>query len=107
MQYKHLVDLIDQMDQVNKNRVQSADRKNRPESASPETMKRRNQQAKSNGSQKEEAAMVEEIENEEEEEYPEEEIAIDPDSGEDDGTNQVPMVEKTSPRNEEDTSQSN
>ena len=51
--------------------------------------------------------MVEEIENEEEEEYPEEEIAIDPDSGEDDGTDKVPMVEKTSPRNEEDASQSN
>lgn len=51
MQYKHLIDLLDQVGEEieQKRRVQSADRKNRPESASPETMKKRNLSQKSGG----------------------------------------------------------
>ena len=90
MQYQHLIEMLDQIiEGMQKQRIQSADRKNRPESASPETMKKRNLSQKS-GPSHHEAAAENGNQIEEEEDYPEEEIAVDPDEyEEDDGTERV------------------
>ena len=83
MQYKVLVDLLDTL--INsKTRVASAQRKNRPESSSPEKLKMRNPQ-KAGGSGKADNKDKQAADDDDDDNYSDEEIANDPDEG-DDGT---------------------
>ena len=104
MQYKVLVDLLDVL--INsKARVASAQRKNRPESSSPEKLKMRNPQKVTGSSSKnaKEKATAEALEKEqsnddelndtEDDQYTDEEIANDPDEG-DDGTKGLMQVKQ-------------
>jgi hypothetical protein len=68
--------------------VASAQRKNRPESSSPEKLKMRNPQKNSDKKSKGGAAKNEKQTEEDEDNYSDEEIANDPDEG-DDGTNKL------------------
>ncbi len=72
-----MIELLDSLIQT-QSRTQSANRKNRPESSSPDKLKLRNQ-AKSNVSKGDN----------DEDEYSDEEIADDPDDGEDSQTNKT------------------
>lgn len=82
MEYKTLIKLIDSlMESQSQSRVQSASRKNRPESSSPEKLKLRNPQKAAAASQQKppsnEAAEV--AAEDEDDRYSDEEIANDPD----------------------------
>jgi len=95
MQYKQLIDLLDQLIQ-SQSRVASAQRKNRPESSSPEKLKMRNLQ-KASGSGKsggKTAGLDKDDDDEDEDDYSDEEIANDPDDGEDDTSKPQPAVKK-------------
>ena len=101
MQYKYLIELVDSLIEASKGqRAQSAIRKNRPESSSPDKIKMRNPQMvtnKSGQSQKEDGQ-----EEEEEDNYSDEEIANDSDEG-DDGTNKLGKVVADDDDDDEDT----
>ena len=87
MQYKVLIDLLDTLINT-KQRVASANRKNRPESSSPEKLKMRNPQ-KAGSSKK-----AKEKSSDEDDGYSDELIANDSDEG-DDGTKGLIQVKKT------------
>ena len=78
MQYKVLIDLLDTLINT-KQRVASANRKNRPESSSPEKLKMRNPIKAGSGKKAKEKS------DDEDDDYSDEEIANDSDEG-DDGT---------------------
>ena len=90
MQYNLLVELLDNLIQT-QSRAASAQRKNRPESSSPEKLKMRNPQkiAQGSGNQVDQESERKKQEDDEEDRYSDEEIANDPDDG-DDGT---PMIQ--------------
>ena len=96
MQYNLLVDLLDNLIQT-QSRAASAQRKNRPESSSPEKLKMRNPQKAAGGSGKQataeaiKASNSDKAEDDEDDNYSDEEIANDPDDG-DDGTNKLMQV---------------
>ena len=89
MKYNLLVDLLDNLIQ-SQSRAASAQRKNRPESSSPEKLKMRNPQKAAHSSGKKNAPDVEanKRDSDDEDNYSDEEIANDPDDG-DDGTNKL------------------
>ena len=93
MQYNLLIELLDNLI-GQQSRAASAQRKNRPESSSPEKLKMRNpgKAAQSSGQNKEAAKKAEEEEEEDEENYSDEEIANDSDDG-DDGTKGLMKVQ--------------
>ena len=90
MQYNLLIELLDNLI-GQQSRAASAQRKNRPESSSPEKLKMRNpgKAAQSSGQNKEAAKKAEE---EDEDNYSDEEIANDSDDG-DDGTKGLMKVQ--------------
>jgi len=112
MQYNLLVELLDNLIQT-QSRAASAQRKNRPESSSPEKLKMRNPQKTAQGSGKqttsneptnnkgdnnsednnEKESKDGDANQEEEDNYSDEEIANDPDDG-DDGTKELMNVNK-------------
>lgn len=105
MQYNLLVELLDNLIQT-QSRAASAQRKNRPESSSPEKLKMRNPQKTAQGSGKQGGTKSDksatkngegEEKEDEDDNYSDEEIANDPDDG-DDGTNKLEGVKK--PANE-------
>ena len=94
MEYKHLVQLLDSLIE-NQSRSQSASRKNRPESSSPDKLKMRNPGKASHESKKD-------IRSSSDDNYSDEEIADDPDEGEDsqirnDQANAVAMQDQQEP----------
>ena len=89
MQYNLLIELLDNLI-GQQSRAASAQRKNRPESSSPEKLKMRNpQKAAQNSGQNKEAAKKED---DDEDNYSDEEIANDSDDG-DDGTKGLMKVQ--------------
>ena len=95
MQYNILVELLDTLIH-SQSRAASAQRKNRPESSSPEKLKMRNPQKAGHSSGKKAAPEFIKKDNdadEDEDNYSDEEIANDPDDG-DDGTNKLMQVNK-------------
>lgn len=108
MQYNLLVELVDNLIQT-QSRAASAQRKNRPESSSPEKLKMRNPQKNGQNSggkaadavaaaavpKKSEQVLMQQQDDDDEDEdnYSDEEIANDPDDG-DDGTNKLMEVNK-------------
>ena len=93
MQYKVLVELLDQLIQ-SQSRVASAQRKNRPESSSPEKLKMRNPQKAGNSSGKQKVpTQGGQDPSDDEDNYSDEEIANDPDEDED-GTNKLDFIKK-------------
>ena len=101
MQYKVLVDLLDTLIE-SQSRVASAQRKNRPESSSPEKLKMRNPQMTNSDKKKKTAAVNDD--SDDEDNYSDEEIANDPDEG-DDGTNKLMQIKKASELDMEDEDQ--
>ena len=99
MQYNLLIELLDNLI-GQQSRAASAQRKNRPESSSPEKLKMRNPQkaAQSSGQNK---AVAKKAEEEDEDNYSDEEIANDSDDG-DDGTKGLMKVQQKEFDEEED-----
>lgn len=100
MQYNLLVKLLDTLIQT-QSRAASAQRKNRPESSSPEKLKMRNPQKTAQGSGKQVGSKSDKSatkKDEDDDNYSDEEIANDPDDG-DDGTNKLMQVKQTDENN--------
>ena len=89
MQYNLLIELLDSLIQT-QSRAASAQRKNRPESSSPEKLKLRNPQPAKKASDEIKVIKAQD-EDSEDDDYSDEEIANDPDEGED-GTNKLMNV---------------